>query len=90
MNRIGYILALILCMAAQELWAQTNYLVEPLSLNSNYTSEIFAFPYGDGMIYSSDRRTHIWVSRVDTTNNPLFNLFYVSEKDSNKWTIPQL
>ena len=77
-------------MAAHELWAQTNYLVEPLSLNSNYTSEIFAFPYGDGMIYSSDRRTHIWVSRVDTTNNPLFHLFYVSEKDSNKWTIPQL
>jgi len=82
--------SVIFLLAAQALCAQSFYRVEPLSLSQNFTNEIFAFPYGNGVIYSSDRRTHIWVSRVDTTNNPLFHLFYVSEKDSNKWSVPQL
>ena len=89
MNRFGYIAILILCTVVHELWAQTNYAVEPLSLNSNYYNEVFAFPYGDGIIYSSDRRTHIWVSRVDSADNPLFHLFSASQKDSNKWSGPQ-
>ena len=72
------------------LWAQSDYLIEPLSLNNRLTNEIFAFPYENGIIYSTDRRTHVLVSRVDTTNQPLFHLFFASSKDSNKWSIPNL
>jgi hypothetical protein len=90
MNRIGYILILIWCTAAPKVWAQAVWEVEPLSLNHNYTNEIFAFPHDDGVIISSDRRTHIWVSRVDSANHPLFHLFHVSQRDSNKWATPRL
>ena len=85
MNRIGYITILILSAAVHELWAQADYQVEPLPVNSNYTNEIFAFPYDNGIIYCSDRRTHVLVNRVDTANNPLYNLFYVPLRDSAKW-----
>jgi hypothetical protein len=77
-------------MFAHELWAQQDYLIEPLSFNSDFTEEVFAFPYGEGLIYCSDRRTHILVSRVDTANHPLFHLFFVHQKDSAKWSVPQL
>jgi len=80
----------VLCLIASDLWAQTNYAVEPLSLNSNFNNEIFAIPYENGIIYSSDRRTHILINRVDSTNHPLFHLFYVSKRDSNKWGTPYL
>ena len=72
------------------IFAQSDYLVEPLSLKNNFTNEIFAISYKNGLIYSSDRRTHILVSRVDATHQQLFHLFYVSQKDSNKWSFPRL
>ena len=90
MNRTAHIAIFILCMATRLVWAQTDYVIEPLSLNTNYNNEIFAISYDNGIIYSSDRRTHILISRVDTANNPLFNLYYVSQRDSNKWGIPHL
>jgi len=90
MKKPAIFLIFILCLFAQRNWAQQNYLVESLSLNSDFTNNIFAYPYGDGLIYSSDRRTHVLVSRVDTTNQPLFHLFYAHSKDSAKWGIPQL
>ena len=88
MKRFVYII-LIGCIFAGELWAQ-NYIVEPLSLNNHYSNEKFAIPYSDGVIFASDRRTHFLVSRVDTTNLQLFHLFYASNKDSAKWSVPQL
>ena len=72
------------------LFAQSDYQIKPLSLNNNYTNEIFAISYENGIIYSSDRRTHVLVSRVDTSNRQLFHLFYVSQKDSNEWSFPHL
>ena len=91
MNKTGFIAIFILCMFAHQIWAQQNYSIEPLSLNSSFTEEIYAFPYDEGLIYSSDRRTHILVSRVDSANRPLFHLFYVpAGKDSVKWGTPQL
>jgi len=72
------------------LCAQSDYLIEPLSLNNSYTNEIYAVSYEDGIIYSTDRRTHVLVSRVDSVNLPLFHLYYASRKDSNKWSIPNL
>jgi len=89
MKRFVYI-TIILYTIVHKLWAQTDYLVEPLSLNSNYTNEIFAFPYGDGIVYASDRRTHVLVSRVDSANHPLYHLFYVSKRDSAKWGASRL
>ena len=79
---------IILCVAVRNLWAQSDYLIESLSLNNNYSNEIFAISYDNGIIFSSDLRTHVLVSRVDSTNHPLFHLFYVSQRDSNKWGIP--
>ena len=90
MNKTGYITIFILCLFAHQIWAQQDYSIESLSMNSSFTEEIFAFPYGDGLIYSSDRRTHVLVSRVDSANRPLFHLFYVPRKDSAKWGVPQL
>ena len=90
MNKTGYIAFLVFCTVALELWAQQDYLVEPLSLNSSFTEEVFAFPYEDGLIYCSDRRTHVLVSRVDSANRPLFHLFYTTRKDSAKWGVPAL
>ena len=90
MNRIGYIMIFFLCLTVRDLWAQANYLIEPLSLNSNFNNEIFAISYEDGIVYCSDRRTHVLINRVDSTNHPLFHLFYVSKRDSNKWGIPHL
>ena len=90
MNRIGYIVIFFLCLITHDLGAQSSYMVDPLSLNSNFNNEIFAIPYDHGIIYSSDRRTHIFINRVDSTNHPLFQLLYVSKRDSNKWGIPRL
>ena len=80
----------ILCMATCELWAQSDYIVEPLLLNNSYNNDIFAVSYHDGIIFSSDRRTNVMVSRTDTVNNPLFNLYFVQRHDSVKWSIPHL
>ena len=90
MNKTGYIAFFILCLFAQQNWAQQDYLIEPLSLSNDFTNNVYAIPYENGLIYCSDRRTHILVSRVDTTNHPLFHLFFVHRKDSAKWGIPQL
>jgi len=81
---------ILLSVLVSNLWAQSDYLIEPLSLNNNYTNEIFAIPYEKGIICSSDRRTHVLVSRLDISNQQLFHLFYVSQKDSNKWSFPHL
>ena len=90
MNRIAYITMIVWSMIARNLWAQPDYLIEPLSLNSNYSNEIFAIPYEDGIIYSSDRRTHVLISRIDSSSLPLFHLFFASKRDSTKWGNPQL
>ena len=82
--------AIIFFTAVIDLWAQSDYQLESLSLNNNYSNEIFAISYDNGVIYSSDRRTHVLVSRVDSSNNQLFNLFYAFQRDSNKWGIPNL
>ena len=89
MNRIGQIV-IIWCVVAHNLWAQEDYIVEPLSLNTNYSNEIFAIPYGDGVIYTSDRRTNVLINRVDTTNQPLFHLYYVPKRDGTKFGISNL
>jgi len=89
MNRIGFIVIFFSCLIARDLGAQ-NYLIEPLSLNSNFNNEIFAIPYENGIIYASDRRTNVLINRVDSAYHPLFQLYYVSKKDSNKWGIPNL
>ena len=72
------------------IWAQPSYMIESLPLNKSYTNEIFAVSCENGVIFCSDRRTQVLVSRVDSFNHPLFQLFYVSKKDSAKWGIPQL
>ena len=91
MNKIVYIaIVILLGITAGELWAQPNYRIEPLSLNSGYTDEIFAISGEDGVIFSSNRRTHVLVNRLDSTDNPLYYLFYAHKKDSAKWGIPHL
>ena len=91
MNRIEYIVLFLLwCVTGQELRAQPNYIVTPLELNSKHTNEIYAIPYGDGVICCSDRRTNILVNRVDSAGNQLFHLFYIPFKDTLRWSIPQL
>ncbi|MDR1153907.1 MAG: PKD domain-containing protein [Bacteroidales bacterium] len=90
MNRIGYIAIFIWSMAAGEIWAQPGYAVEPLTLNTGYTNEIFAVAYEDGIIYCSDRRTSFLINRVDSTDHPLYHLFYASRKDSTKWGVSHL
>ncbi len=90
MNRIGYITIFILSMVAGEVWAQPDYTVKPLSLNTNYTNEIFAISYEEGIIYCSDRRTSFLINRVDSADNPLYHLFYASRKDTIKWGVPHL
>ena len=84
MNRTGYIAIFLWCMTAHQLWAQPDYSVEPLSLNHSYSNAIYAFPVKDGLIYSSDLRTHVLINRVDSTHQPLFHLFYAPMKDSAK------
>ena len=91
MNRVGYIAFIILlCVTGAELRAQTDYLVEPLSLNTGYSNEIHAISYENGIIFCSDCRTNVLVNRVDSTNNSLFSLFYASKRDSSKWGTPHL
>jgi chitodextrinase len=90
MNRIGYIAIFILSTVAGKIWSQPNYTVEPLTLNTGYTNEIFATACEDGMIYCSDRRTSVLINRVDSTGNPLYHLFYMPRKDSAKWGAPRL
>ncbi|MDR1172643.1 MAG: PKD domain-containing protein [Bacteroidales bacterium] len=77
-------------MAVGKIWAQPNYVVEPLTLNTGYANEVFAIACEDGIIYCSDRRTSFLVNRVDSTDNPLYHLFYAHRKDSTKWGVPHL
>ena len=91
MNRIAYIVIFILWgITASELWGQPNYLIEPLSLNTGYTNEIFAISSENGIIFCSNRRTHVLINRVDSTDNSLYYLFYAPEKESAKWGVPHL
>jgi len=59
----------------QKFFAQSNYSIDPLSINSPHSNEIHAIAYENGIIFYSDRRTQVLVSRVDTVNNPLFHFF---------------
>ena len=77
MNKIKYIAIIIACVAASKIWAQSNFIIEPLPLNNNNTNEKFAIPFQGGIIFSSDRRTHSMVSRIDTADNPLFHFFFL-------------
>jgi chitodextrinase len=74
----------------QGLQAQALYEVSPLSFNTGYANEAAAVPYKDGVIFISDRRTHVLVSRIDTDDNPLYHLYHISRKDSSKWETPHV
>jgi hypothetical protein len=73
-----------------KLRAQLDYEVEPLTLNTGYANEAFAIPYGEGLIYCSDRRVNILINRVDSTDRQLYHLFYIPKRDSSKWGVSHL
>jgi len=84
MNRIIYLIITFVCVAAGKLLAQSNYIVEPLPLNTGFTNEMFAIPFQDGMIITSDRRSNVLVSRIDTADNPLFHFFFLPENGNTR------
>ena len=86
MNIIRRISYFFLFVFVCDLCAQSDYIVEPLRLNSSGDNEIFAISYRGGVIFCTDRRLHVMVNRVDTTYRPLFHLFYASMNDEE----PQL
>ena len=83
---IKHIAFFILSMTAPiGILAQESYIVEPFAFNYARNNEIFAVSYQDGVIFCSDRRTNVLVNRMDTTRNPLYNLFFAHKKSEDKW-----
>ena len=87
MKQIKNILFLFLFLCAK-ICAQTNYVVEPFSLNNSYSNEIFSLSVRNGVIFISDRRTNVLVNRRDPSNDPLFHLYFVS-MDGSQFGSPQ-
>ena len=87
-RNIAVISLFLLCVNL--VYAQSDYTVEPLSFNNTYNNEIFAITYKDGIIFCSDKRTNILVNRVDTVNRQLYHLFYMAQKDNDKWGISSI
>ena len=90
MNRIGYIALMIVCTAVFDLNAQEKFQLEPLSVNRNYSNEIFAISTEDGVIFCSDFQPNLLIGRIDTANRSLFHLYFAPKKDSVQWGIPQI
>ncbi len=91
MNIVRYILFFLSgFVLLHKLQAQPFYEVAPLSINTSYADEVAAVPYGDGLIYCSNRNMNVIVSRTDSKDEHLFHLFYVPRKDSIHWGNPYI
>ena len=90
MDNIRHILFFLLgLILSQGLMAQSLYEVTPLPLNTSYADEVAAIPYNNGLIYCSNRNTNVIISRTDSKNEHLFQLYYVPWKDSAQLGTPR-
>ncbi len=76
---------LLWCATVREIGAQPFYRVAPLPFNTSYANEMAAVPYDNGLIYCSDQKANVLISKTDLEDRPLFYLYFVPKKDSLKW-----
>jgi tetratricopeptide (TPR) repeat protein len=79
-------------LVQQKVWRLSNlqylfedslhYFVRPLSLNTN-AAELCATPYGDGIVFLSNRKEVSLIGIVDQANSPLFKAYFATRADSS-------
>ncbi len=66
-----------------------SYNIELLSFSSRINSEFSPVFYGDGLIYSSNKRDNSLVGYVDSISK-LYKIYYIPREGSNDWGKPRL
>jgi hypothetical protein len=87
-NRDRYIILitiLIFTMTFPVLSQPSIYKVEKLPVNSLQFNEIAPVIYNDGIIFCSDRRTSNFTDGTTYQDERLYNIYYVSKKDTSVW-----
>ncbi|MDP4210751.1 MAG: PKD domain-containing protein [Bacteroidota bacterium] len=69
--------------------AQSLYTVSPLPFNTREYDEFAAVPYNDGVVFCSNRAPSLFISRVDSANHSLLDLYFVRKKANQKWGTPE-
>ncbi|TVR38501.1 MAG: hypothetical protein EA392_09735 [Cryomorphaceae bacterium] len=88
MRFVIFYIALCFCFTA--VMAQENYEVKPASkLNSSH-SDFAAIPFGDTVVFCSNKRNDIVVSRINANNEmPLTSLYIAPVKQFGKYGMPK-
>jgi len=90
MNKYLTIIMLLTLFANAELVAQSQRLiVKTASFSSRTNDEFSPVFYKGGIVFCSNQRNNSLVSYKDEQNR-LFNIVYVTKKDSKGWTHPQI
>jgi outer membrane protein OmpA-like peptidoglycan-associated protein len=90
MNRYFYIVLLITLFLKAELYAQSQRLIVKKAPFSSGTNDEFSpVFYKGGIVFCSNQRDNSLVSYKDGQNR-LFNIFYVTRKDSKRWKHPKI
>jgi len=77
-------------MGCGALWAQELYTISPVSFNTRECNEFSAIPYKNGVVFCSDRSHNIFITRLDSLNRPLLDLYFVRKKENQKWGITEV
>ncbi len=90
MSKYFYIILLITTLIKAELYAQSQHFIVKIASFSTRTNGEFApVFYMGGIVFCSNQRDNSLVSYKDDQNR-LFNIFYVTKKDSTEWRQPKL
>jgi hypothetical protein len=76
------------CFACMVSFAQDLYSINSLNINTRDYVESAAYPYKDGIVFVSNRIQSSFVIRVDTSGQPLFDLYFARKKDNKKFAAP--
>jgi outer membrane protein OmpA-like peptidoglycan-associated protein len=90
MNKYFYLILLLTWFAKAELRAQSQrFTVKPAPFSSSTNDEFSPVFYQEGIVFCSNQHNNSLISYKDEQNR-VFNIFYVTKKDSTGWKQPKI
>lgn len=88
---IRYLCILIIyILSLCELHAQGNgfYEISRLPFTSNQYNEFAPAFYGNGLVFTTNRKTGFFISRLTEEGENLYNIFFAEKRESGRWRTP--
>jgi hypothetical protein len=90
--KILFIVLAITVITAAEVHAQSDgfYEISRLPFTSDYYNEFAPAWYGEGLVFTSNRKKGFLISRLTYEGDILFNIYYTSPVKAGRWQKPEI